>query len=275
MIPLQGLSSFLGLALVDATRDRQIQSIQNSAQGKREITAFRERIGNIETVDQLMEDNELYVFVMKAYDLEDQIFGKALMAKVLKSDLDDPKALVNRLTDQRFRDLNRDLGFLPDDAGNNNTFLIPWQDKMVDRFVERQFINGQADQNATIGTALEFRRLAPSITEPFGFLKNAELSEFIRTTLGIPAASAGLDIDRQADLIDKKFDFDKLQDPAEIEKLIIKYTAIKDAQNGANTSANIAVQLMNAAVNVSSSGRFVPITIDIESIRQIPRGAYS
>jgi len=275
MISLQGFTSLVGLALVDATRDRQIETIQNSAQGKREINVFRERIGNIETVDQLMEDHELYVFVMKAYDLEDQIFGKALMAKVLKGDPDDPKALVNRLTDQRFRDLNRDMGFLPDDAGNNNTFQATWQDQMVERFIDRQFINSQADQNETIGTVLEFRKKASSITDAFDFLKDAELSDFIRTTLGIPAESAGLDIDRQAALIESKFDFDKLQDPAEIEKMVLKYVAIKDALGGANTSANIAVQLMNAAVNVSSSGQFVPITIDIESIRQVPRSAYS
>ncbi len=275
MIPLQGLSSSLGLALVDATRDRQIQSIENSAQGKREIDTFRERIGDIETVDQLIEDHDLYVFVMKAYDLEDQIFGKAMMAKVLKSDPDDPASLVNRLTDQKFRDLNRDMGFLPNDAGNNNTFLTSWQDKMVDRFVERQFINSQADQNETIGTVLEFRNVASSITEPFGFLKNAEMSDFIRTVLGIPSSAAGLDIDRQADMIDKKFDFSKLQDPAEVEKLIVKYVAIKDAQDNTSASTNIAVQLMNAAVNTSSSGQFVPITIDIESIRQVPTGSYS
>ncbi|MBV1863817.1 MAG: DUF1217 domain-containing protein [Rhodobacteraceae bacterium] len=275
MISLQGLTSLTGLALVDATRDRQIQTIQDSAQGKREISSFRERIGDIETVDQLMEDHELYVFVMKAYDLEDQIFGKALMAKVLKGDSEDPEALVNRLTDQRFRDLNRDMGFLPEDAGNNNTFKTAWQDQMVERFIDRQFINSQADQNETIGTVLEFRKNAASITEPFDFLKNADLSDFIRTTLGIPAETAGLDIDRQAALIERKFDFDKLQDPDEIEKMVLKYVAIKDAQAGANTSANIAVQLMNAAVNASSSGQFVPITIDIESIRQVPRSAYS
>lgn len=274
MISLNGLTSLISLSLVDSTRDHQLQTIQSSAQGKREISAFRERIGDIETVDQLLEDRELYVFVMKAYDLEDQIFGKALMGKVLEGDIDDPTALVNRLTDARFRDLHKGMGFLPNDGGNNNTFKAAWQDEMVDRFVERQFINSQADQNSTIGTVLEFRKQASGITSGFGFLQNADLSDFIRTTLGIPAESAGLDIDRQAKTIEDKFDFKKLQDPAEIEKLILKYIAIKDAEAGANSSANIAVQLMNAAVNVSSGGQFVPITINIEMINQAPRGAY-
>ncbi|GAD57484.1 hypothetical protein [Limimaricola cinnabarinus] len=65
MISLSGLNTRMGLQLVDATRDRQLEQIRNSAQDKRAIAAFEARIGNVETVDQLMEDRELYVFVMK------------------------------------------------------------------------------------------------------------------------------------------------------------------------------------------------------------------
>ncbi len=275
MIPLQGLSSLVGLALVDATRDRQITSIKNSSQGVREINAFRERIGSIETVDQLLDDQELYTFVMKAYDLEDQIFGKALMAKVLKSDIDDDTSLVNRLTSQRFKDIHQGLGFSPGGVGNDNTLQPVWQEEMVERFLERQFINIQTDQNETIGTILEFRKLAPTITSGFDFLKNAEMSKFIRTTLGIPSEAAGLDIDTLAALIEDRVDIESLNDPKEVNKLALRFIAIKDAQDTANISSNIAVQLMSAAVNASSRGRFVPITIDIESISQAPKGAYS
>ena len=275
MISLQGMSSLLGLALVDATRDRQIASIQNSAQGAREINAFRERIGDIETVDQLLDDHELYTFVMKAYDLEDQIFGKAMMGKVLTSDIDDKTSLVNRLTDQRFKDINQGMGFLPDDAGNNNTLQKIWQDEMVERFTERQFINSQADQNETIGTVLEFRKKAASITSGFDFLKDPELAEFIRTAIGLPEEAAGVDIDLQAAFIESKIDFEKLSSPAEIERLTLRYIAIKDAENIDNISGNTAVQLMTAAVNASSGGQFIPITIDIESITQVPKGSYS
>jgi uncharacterized protein DUF1217 len=275
MISLQGLSSLIGLSLIDATRDRQIDSIRNSAQGTREITAFRERIGNIETVDQLLDDQELYSFVMKAYDLEDQIFGKALMAKVLKSDINDGTSLVNRLTSQRFKDIHQGLGFLTGGVGNPNTLNTVWQEQMVDRFLERQFINAQADQNETIGTVLEFRKQAGSLNSPFDFLKSAELSEFVRTAVGIPSEAAGLNIDKLAALIDDRVDIKNLNDPKEVNRLILRYIAIKDAQNTANISANTAVQLMSAAVNTSSSGQFVPITINIESIISAPRGTYT
>ncbi len=274
MIPLQGLNSLVGLTLVDSTRNRQLETIRNSAQGSREIETFLERIGNIETVDQLLDDRELYVFVMKAYDLESEIFGTALVRKILKSDSSDPKALVNRLTDQRFKDLHADLGFLPNDAGNNNTIQPAWQNALVERFVERQFINIQAGQNETIGIALEFRKAAPNINSPFDFLKDAELSEFIRTAVGIPSASAGLNIDRQAALLEDRVDFEKLKDPKEVERLILRYIAIKDAEASINTPGNSALQLLNSAASFNTSGQFVPITIDIESVAQPLRGLY-
>jgi len=275
MIPLQGLNSVVGLALVDATHTKQITTIENSAQGAREIRTFRERIGNITTVDQLIKDHEAYTFVMKAYNLEDQIFGKALMAKVLKSDLADSTSLVNRLTDPRFKDFYNGMGFGPNGVGNTNTINPTWQDAMVKRFLERQFINSQAEQNQTIGTVLEFRKQAPGIKNAFDFLKDLTLSEFIRTAVGIPPEAAGLSIDRLAALIESKVDIKNLNDPKVMNKLELRYMVIKDAQNSANASSNIAVQLMSAAVNASSSGQFVPITIDIASIIQIPRGGYN
>ena len=84
-----------------------------------------------------------------------------------------------------------------------------------------------------------------------------------------------MDIDTLAALIEDRVDIESLNDPKEVNKLALRFIAIKDAQDTANISSNIAVQLMSAAVNASSRGRFVPITIDIESISQAPKGAYS
>ena len=273
MIPVGGLSTQLGLSLVDATRDRQLDSIRSNFQSEREISAFKERISKVETVDQLMEDRDLYVFVMKAFDLEDQIFGKALISKMLKSDISDPQALVNRLSDPRFREMHEVLGFGPEGEGNLNTLLFKWQDGMVDRYVERQFINNQADQNESLGIVLEFRSKAGEIKSAFDILKDPDLGQFMRRALGIPEQAVGLDIDRQAAQIEQKFDLEKLQDPEEVEKLVRKYVAISDALDNRATSLNAAVQLMNSAVSIGS-GNFTPITIDIEMITSLPRNPY-
>lgn len=274
MIPISGMSALLGLQLVDATSDRQAEMIRSSAQHARAIAGFRERMGDIETVDQLMADHDLYVFVMKAFDLEEQIFGKAMIGKILKSDINDSSSLVNRLTDPRFREMHKVLGFGNSGTTNFNTLWSSWREEMVDRYVQRQIINSQAERNEAVGLALEFRRKAEGVKSAYDILKDSDLSTVLRTALGIPDETAQLDIDRQAEIINGKFDLKKLQDPAEVEKLIRKYVVISDAQNTENLAQNAAVQLVNAAVSAGSGGQFVPVTIDITAISAAPRLPY-
>jgi len=274
MIPISGMTAQLGLQLVDATGSRQSELIRNSTQHARAITHFRDRIADVVTVDQLMADRDLYVFVMKAFDLEDQIFGKAMIEKILKSDINDPKSLVNRLTDPRFKEMHEVLGFTPGGGNNFNTLWGSWQEEMVDRYVQRQFINAQAEQNEAVGAVLEFRRKAGGVTNAFDILKDKELSAFMRTALGIPEETVQLDVDRQAEILKAKFDLAKLKDPAEVEKLVRKYVAISDATNTANLQQNAAVQLMNGAVSAGAGGQFVPVTIDITAISAAPRLPY-
>lgn len=251
MISLSGFTAVTGLALVDATRDSQLDSVRNDTQHSRAIEGFKERIGKIETVDQLMEDYELYSFVMKAHDLEDQIFGKAMMSKILKSNVEESDALINRLTDPRFRELYDNMGFGVDGVGNLNTLSTNWKNKMVDRYVERQFINFQYEGNEAVGSVLEFRNKATDINNAFDILKDIQLTEFFQVALGLPTQMSGLDIDKQAELLDAKLDYNTLSDPDTIDKMVRRYVAISDALNNTNTSNNIALQLISPIGNAS------------------------
>lgn len=266
MIPISGMSSFLALKLADRTEQIQKDQIRSALQHSRAIETFQERIGDIETVDQLVDDPEVYAFVMRAFDLEDQIFGKALIKKMLKSDVEDRESLIRRLTDPRFRVMYDALGFEENGTRNPNTAVKDWQDQIVERYVDTQFVNGLAEQNETVGAALEFRRKAADIETPFDILKDRELSSFMRTVLGLPAESAQVDIDRQAAFIERRFDLDKLKDPAEVERLIARYAIVSDALNSTASLNNVVVQMMSSAVSVGYGGSFTPITIDIASI---------
>ncbi|MDG4648639.1 DUF1217 domain-containing protein [Roseibacterium sp. SDUM158017] len=270
MIPLSGLSSQLALSLVDATRAPQIERLRDAPEHARGIRSFRERIADVTTVEQLVEDRELYVFVMRAFDLEDQIFGKALIKRMLESDPADPAALVNRLTDPRFREMHDALGFAAGGRGNRDTARGSWQEKMVDRYLETVFINDQAAQNAAVGAALEFRRKAAEIGNPFDILKDRDLSGVVRRALGLPDEMARLDIDRQADLISSRLDIAKLKDPDEVEKIVRKYIVLSDALDPSRVAQNAAVQMLTA----SAQGRFAPVLFDITAISGLPARPY-
>lgn len=273
MIPIAGFSTNVGLSLVDATRDRQLEVLRDSAEHSRAITAFRERIADIQSVDQLIEDRELYVFVMKAFDLEDQIFGKAMVRKILESDVEDRTSLVNRLTDPRFREMYDVLEFGPEGVGNENTTSFIWQEQLVDRYLETQFINNMASQNESVGAVLEFRRKAADIEKPLDILKDKELAAFVRRALGLPDAVAQVDLERQEEIITARLDLSKLQDPAEVEKLVRKFVALSDATNPQNVAQNASVVLMQNAVNAGAAVN--PIPLDISSVISLPSRPYA
>lgn len=269
MIAISGMSTLLALKLVDATEDKQHDLIRNDPRHARAIEHFYENIEAVETVDDLMADPELYAFVMRAYDLEDQIFGKAMMEKILKSNVEEDDALINRLTDSRFRDFYDGMGFGEDGIGNLNTILSGWQDKMVERYVDRHFINDNSEQNETLGTVLEFRRKVESIESPLDILTDKQMTQFFQRSLGLPSSLSGLDIDRQIDILTDKFDFEDLKDPKEVDRMITRYVAISDALSGqaaANNGALLMLQSMNGGANVIRG------TIDVTSI--IANGRY-
>ncbi len=275
MISVTGLPTIVALRLVDATETQQHELIRNDTRNARAIEHFYENIGTVENVDDLIADPELFGFVMRAFDLEDQIFGKAMMEQILKSNVEEEDSLVNRMSDPRFRALYDEMGFGTDGEGNINTILGRWQDRMVDRFVDRQFLNDNSEQNDTLGTALDFRRKAEDIETSIDILADRRMSQFFRTVLGIPSQTAGLSIDRQAAMIDERFDIETLQDPEEVEKLIRRYVAISDATSGLAAQNSGAVMLMQGAVAASSgSAGFVPTLIDITAINTSGFSAY-
>ncbi|MHA6345253.1 DUF1217 domain-containing protein [Roseivivax sp. CAU 1761] len=266
------MSGQTALTLVKSTEGTARDLIRSAPQHDRAITHFRENIAKVNSVDDLMADPELYGFMMRAYDLEDQIFGKALMSKMLKSDIGDPEALVNRLTDPRFKELYKALEFGTDGVNTLKTISRKWQERVVERYVTRQFINGNETQNETVGRALEFREKAGSVSNVFDILKDRDLSKVLRTALGIPEAVAGIDIDKQAEIFKAKLDLEDLKDPEKVDKLMRRYVAISDALAGpAALSGNAAVTLLSSA---ASGGGWLPVTIDITAVSALPSNPY-
>lgn len=273
MITTTGMSTMNAVKLVDRTQDRQLEQVRNAPQHARAIETFRERMGDVETVDDLMNDQELYVFMMRAFDLEDQIFGKGLMRKVLESDADDKASLVNRLTDPRIKALHEALDFREGGKLNFNTLSSRWREEMVDLYVERQVINGHKETNGPVGEILEFRKKAPEISSWFDVFKDKPLYAFMRTALGMPESVVKMDIDKAAELFERKFALEGFKDPKELAKLERQYSALSDAQNGVSSAPGSgALQLLSMMRPAGADARI--ITIDVAMITSAPRFPY-
>lgn len=268
VLSISGLGSQLALNLLDRTEDRQMELLRDDPRHKRAAEAFRERVGAITSPQEFVADFEVYSFVMRAYDLEDQIFGRGLIRKMLESDPSDSTALINRLTDSRFGELHGALRFTTADGPQQPDFNNPfWQQAIVDRYFERTYINETAEQNSTVGTVLEFREKVGEIDNWFDVLKDGEMTEFFQVALSLPSEMSGLDVDKQRDILEKKYALEKLADPEERDRLISRYVAISDALNPQTpTATSTGLQVLQSAVAGFNSWQFIDITLSIEPI---------
>ena len=122
----------------------------------RNAAYYKENIGKVKTVDDFLKNDRLYQYAMKAYGLEDMVYAKAFMKKVLESDLSDANSFANKLTDKRYRDFAAAFSFKSTDAAvaqsSNQT------DEMIGLYTAT--VNRQADAidedtayyNAVIGS---------------------------------------------------------------------------------------------------------------------------
>jgi len=275
MISLGGMSTQVAVKLFDATRDKQLDLIANDALNARQIKAFEERIGDIKSAAEFVADTEVYTFVMRAFDLEDQIFGKAMIRKVLESNADESTALVNRLSNPKIKEMYDTLGFAPAGGRSFNFNRTTWQDEVIDRFKERIALNSAGANNEGARIALEFKSKAADVETWLDVLKDPDLGKFMRRALGLPDEAVKADLDNQIALFEGKFDIEKLKDPAEVDKLVSRFSAIYDAVEGVSAQSSTVLQLMQGAVSIGQGGSFASATINIPTISGGGYSAYS
>lgn len=259
------MSSNLALSVIDATKEKQLGTLRNEPTHTRALEAFKERIATITTPEELVGDYEVYRFVMVAFDLEDQMFGRAMMRRILESDPSDDDSLVNRLTDPRFSEIHEAMGFVSEDGD----IQIPdfsdtsWIAEMETRYFDRIFVNENAEQNATVGNVLRFRAEYGEISSWYDVLKDSDLTEFFQTALGLPSELSGLEVDEQKRRLEQKFDLSTLSDPQVRDQLVSKYVAISDVLNPPTATVSGVVSLFQS---INLSGQFLSAQIDVPSI---------
>lgn len=223
-----GLSTQLSLKVIERTYDRKIEALRNTAMHAREIEYFKENIRKVNSVDDLMDDFRLYSFVMKAYKLDESIPHRALVKKILSSNLEDRDSLANRVVDSRMKEFAHGMGFLNEGQSNLNTVRHSWREQMIERYLTVQLEQNEGQANPAVEEALYFKRKAPEIKSWYEILADKALSNVFRTAFNLPHVLAGVDIDRQVEIFKTKFDLDSFKDPEAVNKLINRFAAFSD-----------------------------------------------
>ncbi|MEH3147185.1 MAG: DUF1217 domain-containing protein [Methylobacterium frigidaeris] len=97
------VSTFTNYALIAKDLTASLKRKAAEPLVARETAYFEANIGKVKTVDEFLADTRLYSYAMKAYGLEDMIYAKAFMRRVLNEGVEDSSSFANRLTDSRYR----------------------------------------------------------------------------------------------------------------------------------------------------------------------------
>jgi hypothetical protein len=245
------LSTYTSYSLIAKDLAKSLARTADELDVARATEYYKANIGSVKSVDDLMKNDRLYRYVLKAYGLEDMAYGKALIRKVLEGGIDDKSALANKLTDPRFKALATAFNFPT--FGATTTITKAVEQDTVDAYVRQSLEQDAGEQNEGVRLALYFQRKASGITSAYGILADKALLQVVQTALGLSELTSLQDIDQQAKTINTLMDIEDLKDPAEVQKFIEKFTAKYDAGNAQTGASNPILMLFQPAGGVTIS----------------------
>lgn len=228
-----GLGGIAGWNILKRTSATQKQIIANDVSVKRANTYFRENISKAQSAGDLVKDYRLLSVALGAFGLESDIRNRALIQKVLESDITDRSSLVNRLSDKRYLRLAEAFGY---GAGTPKVASDGFGDDVATRFIDRELERrvGQTDEDMRL--ALNARRELAAMagrdssdkTLWFEILGNQPLRKVFETAFGLDSKSFGkLPVDRQHNMLMERAEkmlgsssFKTFADEARTEKLV-------------------------------------------------------
>ena len=237
------LTTLASYQLATGNIDRSLATTAKQPQVARETEYYLDNIQNVKSIDDLLADDRLFKYAMKAWGLQDMDFAKAFMRKVLTEGIDSNKAFANTLADPRYKEFAKAFNFKL--YGETTTRWEDARQGTVDRYMRQTVEEDAGSQNEGVRLALYFERKASSITTPLSVLADKALLQVVQTALGLPQTMSLLDIDRQAEMIKNRIDVEDFKDPAKVKSFLTRFSAMWDVNNSsAATSTSPAALLI-------------------------------
>ncbi|MGP4723160.1 DUF1217 domain-containing protein [Agrobacterium deltaense] len=105
------VSTYLSYDLINRDMKASLSRVSQQGLIERQTTYYKENIGNVKSVDEFLDNYQLYSYAMDAFGLGEMTYAKAFMKKVLESDLNDQNSFANKLTDERYREFAAAFNF--------------------------------------------------------------------------------------------------------------------------------------------------------------------
>lgn len=220
-----------------------------------EIEYFEKKMESISTVDELLADSRLVTFLLESQEIDPKSVTNDELKQMFASDLDDPKSYVNQLDNKSFAKIVASFNF--DTEGNLTADTLGTVQQRgdvlqtVNNYYRQTLEEEQGDSNEGVRLALYFERKASSITSAYDILGDSALLNFFKTAYNLSTYFSSQELEKQAATVEKFVELDKLSDPDYVQKVIQRFTALYDSQNGATNSAALSI-LQGSSSSISA-----------------------
>jgi len=234
----------LAMQLAEQNKTKEIATTAKEPLIARDIAAFSVAVTAAKDPAALLKNPAVMKVLLTANGLADQLSYTGLARKALVSNVNDPKALVNQLTDTRWKTVVQTYDFA------NKGLSILQNPKVIrtlaDAYAEVTWRKSLDAATPGLSNALSFRQSAGSITSLDQILGDPILRKVITTTLGIPEQIAFQSLPTQEKAISSQIDITKFRDPKFVESFTQRYLIAAGAK--ASTATRSTPDLTMLAV---------------------------
>lgn len=201
--PVAPFGGVAGWSFLQRTRARQEAAFQQSPAMARTTGAFEDRIGQVRSAADLVNDRALLRVALGAFGLDGDLGNRFFIRKVLEEGTTSRTALANRLADKRYLALAETFGF--GDRPGGNLSRPGFAADIAARYRERQFEIAVGQANPDLRLVLGVGREVADIVERplsndgrwFAMMASPPMRTVFERALGLPKEIGGIDIDRQ------------------------------------------------------------------------------
>jgi hypothetical protein len=223
------INTYTSYQLITRDMERSISRIESQPLVSREVAYYLENIGKVKSIKELVADERLFRFAMKAHGLADMAYAKAFMVKAMEEGIDDKESFANKLTDKRYKEFVDTFNFAR--YGEETTSFHSSTTGAVEKYLRQTLEEDAGKQNEGVRLALYFQRKAGGIKSYYELLADPAMAQVVRTALGFPDTLAQADIDKQVQMIKERIDLEDLKDPGKLEEFLQRFTTLWEIKN--------------------------------------------
>ena len=257
------LSTTASYLAVSNNLTRMQTATANDPQVKTDTAYFLANIGKVTSISDFVNNYRLFSYAMKAFGLEDMDYAKGLMTKILQGGVTSSSALANTLNNSAYKAFATAFDFTGQGAGVTQTAAATTA--VVSKYVEQSLEDNQGTQNQGVQLAMYFTRNAASVTNIYGLLADKNMLKVVETAFGLPSGATA-DVDSLAKTLGTYVSVSDLQDPAKVQKIAERFTAMWDL-DGNNTSSDVSNISQIFAASSTTTGVSADLLLSLQGLR--------